>query len=71
MKRRDLVKKIATAAKRQRVGWRLSREGANHSVYTLDTVVVPIPRHREIGENLAVEIFKECEAVLGKGWWRS
>ncbi|ONI73043.1 hypothetical protein ALI144C_44635 [Actinosynnema sp. ALI-1.44] len=71
MKRRGLVKKIAAAAKRQEVAWQLSREGANHSVYVLDTVIIPVPRHREIGENLAVEIFKECETVLGKGWWRS
>jgi hypothetical protein len=71
VKRRDLVKKIAAEAKQQDASWQLSREGANHSVYVLDGMVVPIPRHRELGENLAAEIFKQCEPVLGKGWWRS
>jgi hypothetical protein len=70
VKRRDVVRKIALEAKQQGASWQLSREGANHSVYVLNGVVVPIPRHRELGENLAVEIFKECESALGKGWWR-
>lgn len=70
MKRRDLIRKIAAEAKKQGVGWALSREGANHSVYVLDGEVIPIPRHSEVGERLAVEIFKECQAVFGKGWWR-
>ncbi|MET0233834.1 MAG: hypothetical protein ABW224_04270 [Kibdelosporangium sp.] len=71
MKRRDLVRKIAAAAKHQGVLWRLDREGANHSVFVLDEVTIPIPRHRELGESLAVDIFKECQDVLGKGWWRT
>lgn len=65
-----MVKKIAIEAKRQGVDWMLARKGANHTVYTLDGTVVPIPRHGEIGERLAREIFKECQDVLGKGWWR-
>jgi hypothetical protein len=32
--------------------------------------VIPIPRHTELGETFAVEIFKECQNILGKGWWR-
>jgi hypothetical protein len=48
----------------------LVREGANHTIYALDDVVIPIPRHKELGENLAVDIFKECQDVLGKGWWK-
>jgi hypothetical protein len=65
-----LVKKIVAEAKRQGVNWELAREGANHSVYALNGAMIPIPRHSEIGENLAVEIFKECQDELGKGWWR-
>lgn len=64
------MKRIAAEAKRQGVAWRLTREGANHTVYALDGVVIPIPRHSELGETLAVDIFKECQGVLGKGWWR-
>ncbi len=48
----------------------MAREGANHTVYTLNGVVVPIPRHNELGEIFSVDIFKECECVLGKGWWK-
>lgn len=70
MKRRALVKTIAAEARRQGAEWTLLREGANHSVYSLRGVVIPIPRHSELGENLAVDIFKECQDVLGKGWWR-
>ena len=70
MKRREVVKRIAAEAKRQGVTWVLARQGANHAVYTLDDVMIPIPRHRELGEGLVVDIFKECQDVLGKGWWR-
>lgn len=70
MKRREVIKKIAAAAKKQGAEWILAREGANHTVYTLNGVVVPVPRHNELGEIFAVDIFKECEGILGKGWWR-
>lgn len=70
MKRRDVIKKIAAAARKRDAEWILSREGANHTVYTLNGVVIPIPRHNELGEIFAVDIFKECEVVLGKGWWK-
>ena len=70
MKRREVIKKIATAARKQEAEWILAREGANHTVYTLNGVVVPIPRHNELGEIFSVDIFKECEDVLGKGWWK-
>jgi hypothetical protein len=70
VKRRDVVRKIAAEAKFQGVRWTLTREGGNHTVYALGGTTVPIPRHNELGENLAVDIFKECQDVLGKGWWR-
>ncbi|WP_328605137.1 hypothetical protein OG943_34660 [Amycolatopsis sp. NBC_00345] len=70
MKRREVIKKIATEAKKQEAEWGLAREGANHTVYTLNGVMVPIPRHNELGEIFAIDIFRECEDVLGKGWWK-
>jgi hypothetical protein len=66
-----VFKKIAAEAKRRDVGWTLSREGATHSIYLLDGEIIPIPRHSELDERLAMEIFKECQGVLGKGWWRT
>jgi hypothetical protein len=70
VKRREVIKKIAAAAKKQGAKWILAREGANHTVYTLDGVAVPIPRHNELGEIFSIDLFKECEGVLGKGWWK-
>lgn len=70
MKRRDVIRKIAEAAKAAGLSWQLEREGANHSVYMLDGLMIPIPRHREIGERRTADIFVECEPKLGKGWWR-
>jgi hypothetical protein len=31
---------------------------------------IPIPRHVEIDDNLAEQIFKECEPELGERWWK-
>ncbi|MEQ7010149.1 hypothetical protein ABN028_28615 [Actinopolymorpha sp. B17G11] len=70
MKRRDLIRKIGREAKEQGKRWEIGREGAQHTVYNLAGLTIPIPRHNEIGEGLAREIFKECEPVLGRGWWR-
>ena len=33
----------------------------------LDGLIIPIPRHRELGEGLADEIRRECEPKLGRG----
>jgi hypothetical protein len=30
---------------------------------------IPIPRHNEIGERLAMAILVEAEAELGRRWW--
>ena len=69
-KPRDIVKRISQEAKRQGLDFGLDREGANHKVYYLDGAMIPIPRHREIGERLTEQIYKECQDKLGKGWWR-
>lgn len=70
MKRRDLIRKIAAEAKRQRIGWEFDHEGARHTIYQLDGLIVPIPRHNEINEMTAEGIKKDCQEKLGKGWWR-
>ena len=70
MRRRDITRRIASEAKRQDLDWVVARQGANHTVYSLDGLKIPIPRHNEIDDKLAVEIFKECEPKLGKGWWK-
>jgi hypothetical protein len=71
VKRDALLKRIGQEAKRQEIEWEIDREGANHTVYRLGrTTKIPVPRHTEIDERLAEEIFKECAADLGRRWWR-
>ena len=53
MKRRDLIKIL------EKNGWKLKREGANHTVYTKDGNIEMVPRHREINEKLAKAIIKK------------
>jgi hypothetical protein len=67
---RDIVRRIAEEAKRQGLDFGLDREGANHTIYVLDGVIIPIPRHREVNERTTEGIYRECQEKLGKGWWR-
>lgn len=69
-KRTSLIKRINKAAKSAGVEWDLDREGGKHSIYLLDGLKIPIPRHTEIAEGTTEAIYKECEPALGKGWWR-
>lgn len=64
------MRRIAKEAKRQDAAWVLDHEGSRHTVFRLNGRMVPVPRHTEIGEILAREIFVECEDELGKGWWK-
>ena len=50
--------------------WSVKREGASHTVYQLGGLTIPVPRHNEIGEKLAAEIFKQCVPELGEAWWK-
>ena len=52
MKRKDLVKLL------ENNGWRILREGANHTIYTNGKKCEPVPRHSELNEMLAKAIIK-------------
>ncbi|MCL2082875.1 MAG: type II toxin-antitoxin system HicA family toxin [Oscillospiraceae bacterium] len=52
MKRRDLVKKLTDN------GWWKLRDVGPHTIYTNGKETEPIPRHREISENLSKSIIK-------------
>lgn len=52
MKRSDLIDLL------EKNGWQLKRNGTNHDIYTDGKNMEPIPRHREISENLAKAIIK-------------
>jgi hypothetical protein len=69
-KRAEIISRIEKAAKAAELKFLLLREGAKHSIYDLDGVTIPIARHRELGQRYAEIIFKQCEAKLGRGWWR-
>lgn len=53
MKRKDLIKLF------EKNGWKLLREGGNHSVYTNGTENEAIPRHSEVNERLAKALIKK------------
>lgn len=70
MKRSELVRKIRQEARRQSVAFK-QVEGARHDMIWLGSTKIPIPRHLEIGQRTTEDILHECEAELGKGWWRT
>ena len=39
-------------------GWWLKREGGNHEIWTNGEDTEPVPRHREVKENLAKKIIQ-------------
>ena len=69
MRRSELIKKIRQETRRQGVEWK-QVEGAKHDTFWLGSAKIPIPRHAEIGQRTTEDILHECEAELGKGWWR-
>ena len=52
MKRRLLITKLKQA------GFHFERHGGNHDIYTNGKEIEPIPRHKEINEQLAKAIIK-------------
>ncbi len=68
-KRRDVISRISEAAKALGLSWVEIREGANHTVYGLDGLRIPIARHRDIDDQMCRVIYKECEPKLGEKWW--
>jgi mRNA interferase HicA len=56
VKRRDLEKELKDA------GWWFLKHGGNHDTWTNGHEIEQIPRHSEIGENLARKIIKRVQA---------
>ncbi len=71
MKRRELLKMIYRQAGLKGLSNETLREGGRHSIVTIGNLSIPIPRHREIGDLLAIQIMKQCEPVFGERWWRN
>ena len=54
VKRRDLIQYLEDH------GFRLLREGANHSIYTNGSTTFPVKRHRQLDRITANEICKQA-----------
>ena len=55
MKRRDLIKRLESA------GFKVLRDEGRHTVFWKNgKPIIPVPRHREIPEKLAMEILKDA-----------
>ena len=65
-----VIRNIEKAARAAGLTFELQREGGNHSIYSLDGLIIPIPRHPSIDTYLELRIHKQCQPKLGKGWWR-
>ena len=52
MKQKDLLNKFYAK------NWWILREGSNHLIMTNGTDMEPVPRHKEINEQLAMAIIK-------------
>lgn len=53
MKRQILLKMFTKS------GWRILREGSNHTILTNGEMVEPLPRHKEINEELAKALIRK------------
>lgn len=69
-KRAEIIRKIEKAAQAAELKLILLREGANHTIYDLDGLMLPIARHKELGQRYAETVYRQCETKLGRGWWR-
>lgn len=55
MKRRDIVKKLLAA------GYHKGRDRGDHTIYEKEGCrSIPVPRHREVNENLSKSILKQA-----------
>lgn len=64
MKRRDVENLVEGLIKQ--AGLDIDyRHGANHDKYIVNGRPVPIPRHKEIGEQLVKEIVKQTKKAIG------
>ena len=70
LKRSELERRIARAAKAAGLKFELVRDSGSHEAWSLDGQLISIPRHREVNEYTAEGIMKALEPKLGKGWWR-
>jgi hypothetical protein len=69
VKRVDLLRMIAVAARDRAMRWELIRQGAAHEIWSIDGREFSVPRHREIRERTARAILRALEEEFGQRWW--
>ncbi len=69
MKRADLVRIIDRGARAAGLPWRRVRQGSAHEIWSLDGLLIVIPRHREVSEVTAGRILRSAQEKLGSDWW--
>ena len=55
------MKKQTLERKLKALGWYLLRQGSRHEIWTNGVEQEPVPRHREINENLARKILRTAK----------
>lgn len=58
MKRTELLRSLRQQAKASGTSFELVRQGAGHEVWRFGSVMVTVPRHREINERTAQGIIR-------------
>jgi hypothetical protein len=66
----DLLRAIGEAAFASGRRLVFVRHGARHDIWRVGAAQFSIPRHREVGEKLALATGQLLEQELGDGWWR-
>lgn len=69
MKRRDVLKKLKSAAKAAGLDY-TEYELTNHTGIRIGATASTLGRHSEIDDLTARKFFDQFANELGKGWWR-
>jgi len=70
VKRAELLRAISRAARARKLSVHLERRARHGELFRIGSVLIKIPRHRDIGLKTTFAIRRELETVLGKDWWR-
>jgi mRNA interferase HicA len=69
-KRADLLRAIGDAAGASGITFEFVRHGSRHDIWRVGSTQFSVPRHREIGDRLALAVRQSLEDELGEAWWR-
>jgi len=65
----DLLRDIRDGADVSGRRLELVRHGARHDIWRIGSTQFSLPRHREVGEKLALAVRQSLEPELGDDWW--